>query len=70
MRWAFRLVSEKADGGILRLENPDGMEIGALLIMGADVSRVAVDGKEVPFTKDGNKTTVRLANGFKTVTVF
>ena len=28
------------------------------------------DGKEVPFTRDGNKTTVRLANGFKTITVF
>ena len=67
---SFRLVSEKPDGGILHLENPDGMKVGALLIMGADVSHVAVDGKEVPIPKDGNKTTVRLANGFKTVTVF
>ncbi len=67
---SFRLVSEKPDSGILRLDNTDGMACGALLIFGADVSHVAVDGKEVPIPKDGNKTTVRLANGFKTVTVF
>ena len=67
---AFRLVSEKPDAGILHLENPDKELFGALLIFGADVSRVMVDGKDVPFTRDGNKATVRLANGFKTVTVF
>ena len=67
---SFRLVSEKPDSGILRLDNTDGMACGALLIFGADVSRVMVDGKEVPFTKDGSKATVRLANDFKTLTVF
>ena len=67
---SFHIVSEKPNAGILHLENPDKELFGALLIFGADVSRVMVDGREVPFTKDGSKTTVRLANGFNTVTVF
>lgn len=67
---SFRLVSEKPDGGILRLDNTDGMACGALLLFGAAVTHVKVDGKEVPFTNDGNKTTVRLENGFKTIEIF
>lgn len=66
----FRLVSEKPDGGILRLDNTDGMACGALLLFGAAVTHVKADGKDVPFTGDGNKTAVRLENGFKTIEIF
>ncbi len=67
---AYTFVTERQADEAVTVTNKDGFDVGAVLIYGVEATKVLVDGKEVAFTAEGNKTTVRVDGGFKTIQIW
>jgi alpha-glucosidase (family GH31 glycosyl hydrolase) len=63
---AYTFAVKKADDGFI-VENQDGYDLKALLIYGMKPEKVLVDGKEVDFTVDDSKVTVKTPQSYKKV---
>ena len=62
-------VTDTADGAHT-VENVSGAPLRAVLLYGLEAKRVLVDGEEVAFTTEHNKTVVKTPASFKTVQFF
>ncbi len=67
---AYTFVTEKVADEAVTVTNKDGFDAKAVLVCGVEATKVLVDGKEVAFTAEDNKTTIRVDGGFKTVQVW
>ncbi|MBP3381033.1 MAG: hypothetical protein J6L00_00180, partial [Clostridia bacterium] len=67
---AYTFVTEKVADEAVTVTNKDGFDAKAVLVCGVEATKVLVDGKEVAFTAEANKTTIRVDSGFKTVQVW
>ena len=63
-------VTDRSDDAMLTVENVNGTKLEAVLVYGADVQSVLVDGKKADFVCEDNKTVIRTPNGFQTITVY
>ena len=67
---AYTFVTDKVGDEAVTVVNQDGMKLDAVLVYGVEATKVLVDGKEVAFTAENNKTTVKTPAGFTKVEVF
>lgn len=67
---AYTFVTDKEADEAVTVTNQDGLALDAVLVYGIEATKVLVDGKEVAFTAESNRTIVKTPNGFKTVEVF
>jgi alpha-D-xyloside xylohydrolase len=65
---AVTFAVNKTENGFT-VENKDGYDLKALLVYGVNPQKVVADGKEIAFTAQGDKVTVKTPSGFKKVQI-